>query len=636
MVPYRGCRLPFFSSPLTQFFYPLNIFLIPVFKIKGYYSYIDHQAFTILGLSIFALGLYHWLQLLNKNTRAILFTVLVMSVSFKVTETMRFPNAVHTAAWYPWILYGITQIYKARSHSQCLKYSLLLVLFITCLCTAGYPYFVYYSAFLIGPYALLVVFKKPRETILGINDVNWKRSLTALCASGLVAGLLCLPYLLFMISLMESTHNRSGGSFNYSTSYIFNMEDSVGSLIYPPMSQMEGWYFFSITALLLICLSLFAPLLKHKTAGIPLDKSQTTMSTKILLVTWLLIISYISYGRSSYLFRLLWHIMPGFSNLRVWGRMNIILIPVLGWLISMAYDFFERSVFEKQKSKKTPLGPTVIISIIYILILGLQLFCYLTKKQDKYWNHLQYPWGNLRLHFLIMGFIAFIAILLFMRGGTFFSKHFKRPQTAMLLTLLAIASVEMWPAGAHTWTKRKSFQTPEKLQISPARIHARSFLYRRTNHNKTSLLQPVYATGLASSNWYFKRYVDFLEKTENEKQYREILLGFKNAQKVFFSESLRHDTIVSFLKDAFRHQDAGHLISYDGETLVWEITAPQDGYLSFIDNWDPHWKVFVDGHEEKIELLFGTFKSVHLNPGDHQVRFIYAPSLKNIFLDQTK
>jgi uncharacterized membrane protein YfhO len=49
--------------------------------------------------------------------------------------------------------------------------------------------------------------------------------------------------------------------------------------------------------------------------------------------------------------------------------------------------------------------------------------------------------------------------------------------------------------------------------------------------------------------------------------------------------------------------------------------------LSFIDNWEQGWKCFVDDKPAEIELLFGTFKSVHLAAGRHIVRFYYQPAL---------
>jgi hypothetical protein len=69
------------------------------------------------------------------------------------------------------------------------------------------------------------------------------------------------------------------------------------------------------------------------------------------------------------------------------------------------------------------------------------------------------------------------------------------------------------------------------------------------------------------------------------------------------------------------------LVSYTGDELQWDIQTPTAGYLNFIDNWDPDWKVSVDGEPAEIELLFGTFKSVRLAPGQHGVRFYYKPRI---------
>ena len=113
--PAEGAGYPFYTNPFTQAFYPLNLLLVPWYKISGGYNPLDYQFFTVIGISIFALGLFLWLRLINTNLRAVIFSVLIMSVSFKVTEIIRFPNAVHTAAWYPWILYALTKILLSQS-----------------------------------------------------------------------------------------------------------------------------------------------------------------------------------------------------------------------------------------------------------------------------------------------------------------------------------------------------------------------------------------------------------------------------------------------------------------------------------------------------------------------------------------
>jgi hypothetical protein len=93
--PSESAGFPFYTNPFTQVFYPFNILLVLWYKAFGGYSTLDHQLFTVLGISIFALGLFMWLKLINKDIKAVVFAVLIMSVSFKVTELTRFPNAVH-------------------------------------------------------------------------------------------------------------------------------------------------------------------------------------------------------------------------------------------------------------------------------------------------------------------------------------------------------------------------------------------------------------------------------------------------------------------------------------------------------------------------------------------------------------
>jgi uncharacterized membrane protein YfhO len=66
---------------------------------------------------------------------------------------------------------------------------------------------------------------------------------------------------------------------------------------------------------------------------------------------------------------------------------------------------------------------------------------------------------------------------------------------------------------------------------------------------------------------------------------------------------------------------------YNGDVLKLTVSAPTDGYISFIDNWDPNWKATLDDHSVQIELLFGTFKSLKIPVGVHKVVFAYCPPI---------
>jgi hypothetical protein len=183
----------------------------------------------------------------------------------------------------------------------------------------------------------------------------------------------------------------------------------------------------------------------------------------------------------------------------------------------------------------------------------------------------------------------------------------------------------MWPVGTHQWTYEGRIMK-ERVNPDIDMINQMSFNYPRLNRKDSISLGPVFNVSVLPS-WYFDRYVKFLKEYSDDSQAWEILLGVIGKQKVFFSESINHKTIRDFLEDSRRYKNHGYLLSYTGDKLEWGINAPAAGYISFIDNWDCNWKVFVDGEEKVIELLFGTFKSVAVKEGKHQIKFIYKPDL---------
>ncbi len=195
----------------------------------------------------------------------------------------------------------------------------------------------------------------------------------------------------------------------------------------------------------------------------------------------------------------------------------------------------------------------------------------------------------------------------------------------MLVVLVLVAVLEMRHVGTRTWTYQGQIQK-DRIYLDVAKSNEASFHMLRTERNDTIKLGPNFSVGVLPY-WYFGRYNKFLKDTENEREARRTLLGISEAGKMFFSESIKHPTVQSFLRDAARYKNPGKLVSYTGDELRWEINTPIEGYLSFIDNWAQGWKVFVDEQEGDIELLFGTFKSVRLTPGQHNVQFSYQPGL---------
>lgn len=623
--PSEAAGFPFYTNPFAQALYPGNVPLVLWYGAVGHYSIIDHQLFTVLGISIFALGLFVWLRRINEDTKAVLFAVLVMSVSFKVTEIIRFPNAVHAAAWYPWILHAITRILFSGSTREAARWAGLLALFAVCLCTAGYPYYAFYAIFLVVPYLLAIVIAPLRKRLFGDRPISPRRGFAAIAVAGLVTALLCGPYLVGFVRLMSQTVDRGGKSFEYSTEIQFDIEDTLGSLVYPPASSTEGWYFFSITALLVVMVYLLCRQNVAADKEAPGGLSSGSAWVKLFFVAWIGTISWISYGKSSYLFIVLWNYMPGFSSLRAWGRLNIILVPILAWLVSIAYAHFARML-------KRAGGPGVrgvalelsVMSAVYAAVLGVQQFLHLRGVRDVLWSCcFRDLFGNEKW-FIVLGAVAWgVLVVTSIVASNVRLDHGR--MAAVTAVLIAVATTEMWHTGSRQWSNpEKAIQARFKIDIAKADVL--SFKHVRTDQYDTIMLGPIFNVGVVD-NWYLGRYVGFLARTGDERRERFLLLGILNGQKIFFSESIEHTKIATFLADTLRYSRTGRLVSYNGDELVWQTDAPRDGYLSFIDNWDPSWKAWVDGEPVAIERLFGTFKSVRLRPGAHTVRFCYQPGL---------
>jgi hypothetical protein len=475
--PSEAAGFPFFSNPFSQVFYPPNLPLIPYYALMDGYTLLDYQIFTILGLCIFSLGLYAWLRLIISNFRSVLIGVLIMSVSFKMTEIVRFPNAVHAAAWYPWILYALTKLFLSKTNKTSLLNAVLLIFFIICLCTAGYPYYAYYSVFLFPVYVCIFLWPFMRRQLFPDMKFQIKRGMISTVTAGAVAACICAPYLAAIARLMSQTVDRNGKNFAYSTAYIFNLPDTLGSLIYPPLAQAEGWYFFSIAAFLIVLVYIFS---FPRMGQVKISPSKTSPSTHpqpaspaamLFLVVWMVIISYISYGKDSELFKLLWQIMPGFSSLRVWGRLNIILVPLIAWLLSLSYSFFETLLYDTDEvSRKNRIRAIVTLTICYAVILMIQHHLYIHNIVDRHWKYFPNLFGY-QIYFIIFGLTGYLTVLLLilMRNG------FSRPVLRHILPMffLVLASViEMWPAGANTWVKKTPLFLQENPLISQTTIYA--------------------------------------------------------------------------------------------------------------------------------------------------------------------
>jgi hypothetical protein len=634
--PSESCGYPFYSNPFTQAFYPLNCVLAVWYKLAGGYSYSNHQVYTVFAVSIFSAGLFMWLRSVNVSLRAALAAGLVMSVSFKITEVLRFPNAMHAAAWMPFLLWGCV---LALQKKTMIKGGLIFFGAAICLITAGYPYYAYYSIFLVGPFLVLLMFQTTRRAIGLTAAVDRPRFAATVAASGGAAVLVCLPYLSKMAQLLSQTIDRTGHDFAYSTEHVFDVVDTIGSLIYPPSAQIEGWYFFGFLALFVILLHLIhTVVVRDERAG----------SDRVFFLTvaiWFAGITLITYGRNSALFWVLWDYFPGFSSLRMWGRLNIILVPILALVLGRSYMFMESFLFggigsaAPAKRAKTLLG----LVLVYGLVLLCQLVLFHYRLFDPYWASyylVLHMYHSRRLYELFPIVAGLVSFGLFVAAGRFSGVRdvvVRNAPRLALIVFVGVVAVDLGVIGRSCWTFRMRPPTGRYiLHIDAVTRQAfttprANFAYAVISHDERFNVGLLY-------NWYFVRYTEFIQSHRNrhpknptiiQESDLDSLLGITTGQRLYFTESIRDTSVSEFLARSRSFEAStgfsAQIESYTGDRLSLIATNRASGFLSFIDNWDPDWTVLIDGKKGTIELLFGTFKAVRIPAGRTVVEFVYRP-----------
>ena len=65
--------------------------------------------------------------------------------------------------------------------------------------------------------------------------------------------------------------------------------------------------------------------------------------------------------------------------------------------------------------------------------------------------------------------------------------------------------------------------------------------------------------------------------------------------------------------------------AYNGDEIVINLNSDIIGYLTFVDNWSPGWKVYVNNQERQVDKVLNAYKSIKVNAGSHKIKFKYDP-----------
>jgi len=652
----EAAGFPFFSSPFNQVFYPLNYPLSWLYQLLGGFSWADYQRLSVFGVALFAMFLFKWLRYLRIPPKAALFSTMIVSVSFKMLTTLNRVPATHSSAWLMLMLLALTMM--VHQHKRW-KGAALLFLGALMLLTGAYPYYIYYTIFLLTPFVVMLLLPKTREAFTGVKELNVVNYVATAFFAVLPPLLLCLPYIYKVGQLQAQVINRDATDLNYSIEAPFGFHDTLSALFIPCYSDTRGWYYFGFVALFLIVLYAINHFYR-------ISKDAPNKTILYYVLAFFAFISLTTYA-NFFVFKAFWNFLPGFSSLRTWGRLNIVLLPFIALILAKSYRFFENILLNEDyriENFKERIGKFIgIFTATYVGILGVQLYLtkvetYLPNWEKKLMNVPEYASSfaaNLYIYAGIAAFFMVSSTLLMRWQSDFFQKNKRLLYAILPIFFIAWNSYDVGLTAIKIRSYAKTPQSFRKI-VDVERINELYFNSKRAyNLFLSRIYTPHPLSVLHGKKWYYKRYTDFIveqggthgddfgnddlrnkiKDAEDRPESLDRFLGVIDGEKLYFTKNNTYLETENFMNDADTHKVESsfdyEVKEYNGDYLKIVVMTQATGYLNFIDNWDAEWEAKVDGQSVDIEKIFGTFKSIHLQPGTHQIQFFYNPFPFKIF-----
>jgi len=101
--------------------------------------------------------------------------------------------------------------------------------------------------------------------------------------------------------------------------------------------------------------------------------------------------------------------------------------------------------------------------------------------------------------------------------------------------------------------------------------------------------------------------------------------SFDPGQVVIISEELPPGERSVNERTPLSDESEAHILDYGLNAVTIEARMESPGFLVLADVYYPGWKVFVDGQERKIYRTDHIFRSVYLEEGEHEIRFLFDP-----------
>jgi hypothetical protein len=666
--PYIFCGFPLLAALQTGFFYPLSLiyYLLPFNLAFNYY--------IILHYFLAASFMYFLLRHYSLSRAASFLGGIVFAFSGYLLSVSNMNTSLSSVIWLPLIFLFFDRLIK-KNNSTYARGVMILGILLAIQFLGGEPTIIYVTLFFLIAYA----------GVFSGSLRSFMKNMGSLIFAGLIALGLVAVQLLPFLELAKLSDRVVRTSYEVVTFRSFPPREIL-TFIFPYFfgnpSQFGGYSetllgktyqdwlispYLGILPLVLIFLSL------KKNRSLSLFLS---VAAAVALV--------LSFGKYTPIYRLA-YLVPGISMIRYPVKYLFLVTFCMTILASFGFEallgFFDEQKHKLLKVLKFVLPVFFVMLAVFVLsyFFRLQIFNFFAQK---YSNQIPaYFFDQLAriIEFNLTSFL-FVALYLFafilLLWGAY-GAGIKKTVFSSLLILLIAADLfaNGYPiaiaASANVFNK-----IPENFQILKKEKGLYRFFYTPELEDENRLVYgDSYNTALLwakdnfASNWHipyhfydfygyesikpmglFKFYHQSFKKDKIRENFK--FLSLFNVKYIASLDKLDipHLKLLRHKRkhglDLYLYENSkvlprayilgaknkpelvkakAEIIKYLPSEIMVFAELKEKGYLFLSEAYFPGWKVFVDGAEGKIVKANNFFRGVKLNPGWHEVKFVYDP-----------
>ncbi len=466
---------------------------------------------------------------------------------------------------------------------------------------SGHPQMMYYGLLgagfftIITPYFVVIIL--PDKNIGIYSVLNFWIKAFLLCAVGIIlSSAYTVPYYFDFIT----NSVRVGQSYAWANDYLDTFMGTMNNF-FQPLRSYSG---FGGSSLFLI--SALIPLLLFFRVRVPY----------VIMVIWILVLVLFLHiqGERTPVHYLVWKYLPFASILRVPGRISII-IPILLMLL-LAWLFRINSPLLTFSGKKFQINPPAVLSIIAMLLIVI----YTLLPHSIVSNAYEWSWVNmtkvpnwmLALN-IILGILALTAVFI---NTTFTNSRYVGFMLCIITCVQVMVLIQYSVQINHEKGGTPSFQqmiSEKKEKLDYQYLFGEAVCTNAVmKQAQLAYLEPFLG----------KFYKEYIITQSNDDAYLKMQQGRTPDQVVV--EQLKPEDIISHnnqLKNTLKTYVKLMYSSYN--RLIFEVSAPQDGFFGLSYPYSGHWEALVNTKEAPVYRANGASQAVRIPAGKNFVEFRY-------------